>query len=169
MSSFLTAVHAAYAKGKLSKNELHLIGPCFWNVRSHFKYMQLIDTETQMSIIQLSNGKFLIIDTVPMDHHLRQKLDYLTDNGNNIEAVIGAHPFHTSSFLAFYEAYPKAAYYGTPRHIRRFAKIPWMGDLNDSHIRKIWEPDVEMRVPAGLSRKLIYFFSMSCFAYTFRS
>ncbi|CAF5041552.1 unnamed protein product [Rotaria sp. Silwood1] len=89
------------------------------------------------------------MDTVEMNNRLRQKIDKLTNNGDNIEAVIGAHPFHALSFPAFYQAYPKAAYYGTPRHLRRLTEIPWKGDLNNCSVRKKWEPDVEMRIPAG--------------------
>ncbi|CAF2456501.1 unnamed protein product [Rotaria sp. Silwood2] len=133
----------------LDKNELYSIGPHFWNVRGHFKILKLIDIETQMSIIQLRNGKFLVIDTVEMNDRLRQEIDHLTNNGENIEAVIGTHPFHTLSFPAFYQTYPKASYYGTPRHLRRLTEIPWKGDLNDCNVRKQWEPDIEMRIPAG--------------------
>lgn len=141
---------------KLDKNKLHLIGPKFWHIRGHFRTFKLIDIETQMSIIELSNGKFLIIDTINMSNRLRQEINNLTDNGDNIEAVIGAHPFHTLSFEAFYRAFPKAAYFGTPRHLRRLPNIPWAGDLNDRRIRKKWEPDVEMRIPDGISfKKLI--------------
>ena len=32
---------------------------------------KLVDIETQMSFIQLSNGKFLVVDTVEMNDRLR--------------------------------------------------------------------------------------------------
>jgi hypothetical protein len=137
------------AASHLDKNELYLIGPGFWNVRGRFKILKVIDIETQMSIIQLRNGKFLVIDTVEMNDRLRQEIDHLTNNGENIEAVIATHPFHTLAFPAFYQLYPKAAYYGTPRHLRRLTDIPWKGNLDDCNLRKKWEPDVEMRIPAG--------------------
>ena len=132
------------------KNELYRIGPGFWNVRSRFKVLaKLFDIETQMSFIQLQNGNFLVIDTVGLDDHLRQEINHLTDNGNKIEAVLGTHPFHTLSFVEFYQTYPNAAYYGTPRHLRRLTQIPWAGNLNDCKTRAKWEPDVELRIPAG--------------------
>ena len=132
------------------KNELYQIGPNFWNVRSRFRVLaKLIDIETQMSFIQLYNGNFLVIDTVELNDHLRQEINHLTDNGNKIEAVIGTHPFHTLAFSTFYESYPNAAYYGTPRHLRRLTQIPWIGCLDDCNVRKKWEPDVELRIPAG--------------------
>lgn len=132
------------------KTGFHQIGPGFWNVRGHFKVLaKLVDIETHMSFIQLHNGNFLVIDTIELNDHLRQEINHLTDNGTKIEAVIGTHPFHTLSFPAFYESYPNAAYYGTPRHLRRLTQIPWVGTLNDCDVRKTWEPDVELRIPAG--------------------
>lgn len=139
------------AASHLEKNELYQIGPGFWNIRGRFKILKLIDIETQMSIVQLRNGKFLVIDTVEMNDRLRQEIDQLTNNGEKIEAVIATHPFHTLAFPAFYQLYPKPAYYGTPRHLRRLTDIPWKGNLDDCEVRKKWEPDVEMRIPAGCS------------------
>ncbi|CAF3803740.1 unnamed protein product [Rotaria socialis] len=132
------------------KNELHQIGSGFWNVRGRFKILaKLVDIETHMSFIQLHSGKFLVIDTIELNDKLRQEINHLTDNGDKIEAVLGTHPFHTLSFPAFYESYPNAAYYGTPRHLRRLTHIPWIGNLHDCDVRKKWEPDVELRFPAG--------------------
>jgi hypothetical protein len=132
------------------KNELYEIGPGFWNVRSSFKlFAKMVDIVTQMSIIRLSDGNFVVFDTVELNDHLIGQINRLTDNGNLIEGVVGTHPFHTRSFLAFYRAYPQAAYYGTPRHLRQLPQIPWLGSLGDCNVRQKWEPDVEMRIPAG--------------------
>lgn len=102
-----------------------------------------------MSIIGLSNGKFLIVDAIPLDHEVKQHIDSITDNGNNIEAVLATHPFHTLAFPAFYQSYPNVPYYGTPRHIRNLPDIKWVGDLNDCATRNKWSPEVEMRIPDG--------------------
>jgi hypothetical protein len=143
---FLALINMAFSS---EKNKLNQIGKGFWNVRTSFKMYLFVDIETQMSIIQLSNGKFLIIDTVEMNDNLRREIDHLTNNGEKIEAVIASHPFHTTFFPAFYDAYPNAPYYGTPRHLRKITNIPWKGDLNDCNIRKKWEPEVKLRIPAG--------------------
>jgi len=105
-----------------------------------------------MSIIKLSNGKFLIIDTVPLDDELRQELDALVGEiggGNRIEAVVATHPFHTLAFPGFHKAFPNIPYYGTPRHIRKQPEIPWVGDVSKDEVLKKWEPDVYMRIPEG--------------------
>lgn len=98
----------------LEQNRLYKIGPRFWNVRGHFKILVgLVDIQTQMSIVQLKNGKFLIIDTVELDDVLQREIDRLTNNGQLIEAVLATHPFHTLAFPGFYRVYPKARYFGT--------------------------------------------------------
>ena len=133
-----------------NKNELYEIGPGFWNVRGHFKmFAKMIDIGTQMSIIQLNHGNFVVFDTVELDGHLKEQIDRLTNDGDLIEGVVGIHPFHTRFFLSFYKAYPQAAYYGTPRHLRILPEIPWLGSLDDCNIRQKWEPDIEMRISAG--------------------
>jgi hypothetical protein len=120
------------------------------NVRGHFRvFAKMVDIGTQMSIAQMSNGNFVVFDTVELNNHLRNQINQLTDNGDLIEGVIGTHPSHTQSFLTFYQTYPQAAYYGTPRHLRVLPQIPWLGSLEDCNVRRKWEPDVEMRISAG--------------------
>jgi hypothetical protein len=134
----------------MSTDVLHEIGTNFWNARAHFKiFLGLVDLGTHMSLIKLNSGRFLVIDTVQLTEGLRSEIDKLTENGSKIEAVIGVHPFHTLAFPSFHQAYPKAPYYGTPRHLRKLTEIPWAGSLDDCNIRKKWEPEVEMRIPAG--------------------
>jgi len=125
------------------------VGPGFYNVRSRFKLKGIVDIGTQMSFIRLSTGKFLVIDTVPLTDTLKLEIDQLTDGGNNMEAVLCTHPFHTLAIGDFYKTYPNTQYYGCPRHLRRLNVIPWTGDLNDEEIRKKWEPEVQMRIPSG--------------------
>jgi len=125
------------------------VGPGFWNVRSSFKLKGIVDIGTQMSFIRLSNGKFLVIDTVPLSDSLKLEIDQLTDGGNKLEAVLAVHPFHTLAIGDFYRTYPNVPYYGCPRHLRRLNVIPWAGDLNNEEIRKKWEPEIQMRIPAG--------------------
>jgi len=125
------------------------IGPNFYNIRGKFVIKKMIDIGNHMSMVRLLNGRFLVIDALPLNDKLKQEIDELTENGTKIEAVLATHPFHTLALQGFYEAYPQAAYYGCPRHLRKFTKIKWAGDLNDCKTRSLWEPEVEMRIPAG--------------------
>jgi len=134
----------------IEKNELFEVANNFWNIRVNFKlFAGFADLGSQMSLIRLNNGRFLVIDTVLLTDQTRASIDQLTNNGEKIEAVLGVHPFHTIAFPAFYQAYPNAAYYGTPRHLRRLTDIPWAGSLGDCSVRSQWEPEIEMRIPAG--------------------
>jgi len=136
----------------MAANFKHLIevGPGFWNIRGHFKVIAgLLDIGTQMSIVKLSNQKFLLVDTVILTPPLKEEIDQLTNNGADIEAVVATHPFHTLAFRPFYKEYPSVPFYGTPRHLRNIPEIPWVGDVNTCEVRSKWSPDVEMRIPAG--------------------
>jgi len=119
----------------------------FYNIRASFKFKGIIDICTHMSLTKLSSGKFLVIDTVPFDDELKKEFDALTNNGEDIEAVVATHPFHTLAFPPFYKMYPNLSYFGTPRHLRNQKDIPWAGDIMNE--LKRWEPDVQMRIPAG--------------------
>jgi len=124
------------------------IGPGFWNVRSSF-IIDGIDIGTHMSLIQLQNGNFLIVDTVLLDSDLLNDINLMTKNGTLIEAVIATHPFHTTYFPAFYQQFPKPPYYGTPRHLRIEPQVPWAGSMYDCINRQRWLPEVHMRIPRG--------------------
>jgi hypothetical protein len=41
-------------------------------------------------------------------------------------------------------------YYGTPRHIKNLTDIPWAGSVWDCDVRTKWQPEVQMRIPAGI-------------------
>src|SRR3989338_2179501 len=111
------------------KSILREVGKGFFNLRSPFKLFGLVNIQTHMSFLKLSNGKYLLVDTVPLTEDAKSEIDILTDNGKNIEAVIATHPFHTMSFEQFYKAYPNVPYYGTPRHLRNIKSVPWTGDI----------------------------------------
>src|SRR3989338_2874866 len=112
----------------VAEKSIKEIGTNFFNIRTSFKIKGLINIGTHMSLIKLSTGKFLVIDTVPLDEALKKEIDQLTNNGNDIEAVVATHPFHTLAFPDFYKNYPNAPYYGTPRHLRNQKDIPWAGN-----------------------------------------
>jgi hypothetical protein len=124
------------------------VGKGFWNVRASF-VIDGLDIGTQMSLVQLNSGKFLILDTIEIDSDLKKEIDSMTSNGTLIEAVIATHPFHTIYFPDFYKMYPAPAYYGTPRHIRIQPQIPWAGSMFECAKREMWQPEIRMRIPRG--------------------
>lgn len=150
MISSLSSLFAKIGIMAHQSPQLHQIGPGFWNVRTSFKLFRIFDIGTHMSVIQLRSGNFLVIDTVEINDELKKELDDLTNNGTKIEAVVAVHPFHTLAFPGFYKLYPNAKYYGTPRHLRKLKDIEWAGQLdNCKESLSKWEPEVELRIPAG--------------------
>lgn len=127
------------------------IGTNFWNIRDSFLYFGgLVDIGTHMSLIRLSTGKFLVIDTCNVNTTDKQKIDTLTENGTKIEAVIATHPFHTVYFKPFHKWYPNVPYYGTPRHLRMIPEIQWAGDISQPDNLSRWESEnIFLRIPTG--------------------
>jgi hypothetical protein len=126
------------------------VGPGFYNMKGSFTFLGgLVDIGTQMSLVRLNSGKFLVIDTCGLSADAKQEIDDLTDGGTLIEAVIATHPFHTMFFAPFYEFYKTPRYYGCPRHLRNIKAVPWTGNLIDVEVRQLWEPEVSMRIPDG--------------------
>eukprot|EP01013_Petalomonas_cantuscygni_P017323 TRINITY_DN34462_c0_g1_i1.p1 TRINITY_DN34462_c0_g1~~TRINITY_DN34462_c0_g1_i1.p1 ORF type:complete len:280 (+),score=45.97 TRINITY_DN34462_c0_g1_i1:337-1176(+) len=124
------------------------IAPGFWNLRGKFS-IAVVQIGTQMSLIRLSNGRFLVIDAVDMNDDQKAQFDELTSSGSLIEAVLATHPFHTLALPSFYAAYPKATYYGCPRHLRQLKDIPWAGSFEDCGVLNRWAPDVALSIPRG--------------------
>lgn len=121
-----------------------------WNIRTSLTFAcGLVDIESHMSIMRLSSGKFLVIDTVPITAEIKAEIDNLTDSGSLIDAVVATHSYHTLYFPAFHTLYPSVRYYGTPRHLSIQTMIPWSGSVADDAVLKLWEPDVSMRIPDG--------------------
>ncbi|KAJ3400122.1 hypothetical protein HDU80_007245 [Chytriomyces hyalinus] len=132
------------------QTRLREIGPGCWNLRAPFYILGgLINVGTHMSFIRLSSGKFVAVSAVDLDAEAKAEVDRLTANGKNIESVLATNPFHTMAFEPFYALYPDARYYGTPRHIRNIKTIPWAGSVADDAVLKMYEPEIEMRIPAG--------------------
>jgi hypothetical protein len=127
------------------------IGPGFWNLRGSFTFaMGLVDIGTHCSLIKLSSGKFLLIDTIAFSDKALRELNELTSNGTLIEAVIATHPFHTVYFPPFFQKYPNLTYIGTPRHIKRGNGVNWTGNVLDEDVQRRWETyGVHMRIPDG--------------------
>lgn len=129
------------------------VGPRFWNIRGSFKIkaggVELVDAGTHMSITQLPNGNFIVLDTIELSEAAKKEIDELTDKGKKIEAVFACHPFHTLWFPSFYKMYPNAKYYGCPRHLTKLTGIPWAGCVVDASVRRLYEPYISFRICKG--------------------
>lgn len=68
-----------------SFTHLRRIGDGFWNVRGSFYLLHLVDLGNHMSLVRLSNGRFVCIDALAPTPPLKQEIDRLTQNGELIE------------------------------------------------------------------------------------
>ena len=124
------------------------IGDGFWNIRGRFKVLAgMLNLGTHMSVCRRANGRFVIVDTIDLTPDVLAELNILTHAGELIDAVIATHPYHTLAFRAFYAAFPKCPYYGTPRHLNTIPEIPWEGEIMSN--KDLFSPDLDLRIPAG--------------------
>eukprot|EP01113_Clastostelium_recurvatum_P038391 TRINITY_DN5741_c0_g2_i1.p1 TRINITY_DN5741_c0_g2~~TRINITY_DN5741_c0_g2_i1.p1 ORF type:complete len:305 (+),score=51.29 TRINITY_DN5741_c0_g2_i1:24-938(+) len=152
----IIAIVAAVLYGKsatksVDTETLRLVAKDFWRVHADYYVFGVANIGTQMGIVKLSSGKFLLLGAVPITEKLKQEIDKLTDNGKNIEAVITTHPFHTGYTEGLWKLYPDAKFYGTPRHIETLPDIDWTDDVSKCEVRNKWAPEIQMRIPAGAS------------------
>lgn len=138
------------------------IAPGFWHLRVPFIMRKAIvitvDITTHMSVCRLSSGGFVVVDSVKLTPQAKEELDELTENGRRIEAVLQTHPYHTVAIQSFHALYPSSAtrkWFGCPRHLKLYSAdgagnaISWAGDLSKFCVRKTFEPDLAMEIPAG--------------------
>lgn len=151
LSNRILSVYNTRRGAVMSKSRMIDVGNGHWNLRDSFTFaLGAIDIGTHMSFLQLSNGKFLVLDTCAFNDTDKAKIDELTENGTKIEAVVATHPFHTMYFERFHKLYPNAPYYGSSRHIKRISSVPWAGNIEEEANLRRWEEfGVFMRVPAG--------------------
>jgi hypothetical protein len=123
----------------------------FWNIRGEFKVFGLLNIGTHASLVKRANGKFVLLDAYTMQGDIKQKIDGLTNNGVDIEAIINLHPFHTVHIEKMHGDYPNAKLYGTQRHTDKFPKLPWQTELtNSNEFASLFSEDFEFSVPRGV-------------------
>jgi len=125
------------------------VGSGHYNIRGSLVMGCIADIGSQMSLLRLKSGRFLVVDAIHLEPEVKREIDLLTDNGALMEACVATHPFHTLFFPAFHELYPKCKLYGTPRHIRRLQELPWEPQTVDMCLGCWAKEGVEMRIPAG--------------------
>jgi hypothetical protein len=69
----------------------------FFNIRSKL-VIGPADVKTHSSLVKRKNGKWLMLDSVTMENTVKLEVDNITRNGQDLEAVLNLHPFHTVRF-----------------------------------------------------------------------
>lgn len=127
------------------------VAPDFWNIRGSFKIGGALDIGTHASLAKLRNGKFVLLDAYTFSDKIRTKINELTDQGKDLEAIINLHPFHTVHVTNCHQQFPKAKLYGTKRHHEKFPELPWETDVTESaKFARRYKADIEFTVPKGV-------------------
>lgn len=123
----------------------------FWNVRGHFKIAGVVDIGTQASLVRRKNGKFVLLDACELTSEVREWLNAKTRDGEELEAVLHLHPFHTLHVESCHALFPKATNYGTGRHAERAPAVPWNALLvDDPKLHAAFADDFDFTVPRGV-------------------
>ncbi|WP_371194396.1 hypothetical protein [Glaciecola sp. SC05] len=123
----------------------------FWNIRGEFRVFGVLNIGTQASLVKRHNGKFVLLDAYTLQGDVKQRVDELTNNGLDIEAIINLHPFHTIHVERTHADYPHAKLYGTQRHMDKFPNLPWQAELsNSAEFASLFAEDFEFSVPRGV-------------------
>jgi hypothetical protein len=140
----------------------------FWNFRGSYKVAGLLDVGTQASLVRLRNGRFVFLDTCHLTPADRREVDELTNAGQDLEAILNLHPFHTLHVQRAHEMWPQAALYGTARHLSRFPDLPWQDvRTEDAALHERYADDFDFSVPRGVdfisSNESLHFSSVLAF------
>jgi hypothetical protein len=132
-------------------NDIITVADGFWNFRGSFKIGGVIDVGTQAALVRLASGRFVLLDSYTLSRAARQLVTDQTDGGEELEAVINLHPFHTLHVAAMHRLYPGAMHYGTARHHEKFPDLPWADTLSeDPALHEKYADDFEFTVPRGV-------------------
>lgn len=127
------------------------LGNGFWNIRCTMKLAGIINIGTHVSIVRLRTGRFVFLDSYPLNGEVRDQLLGLTKGGALVEAVLNLHPFHTLHCEAMARDFPKAKFYGSERHRHVCPGVPWEADRVESKaVVEKYSSDLQFAVPPGI-------------------
>ncbi len=132
-------------------DEIIRVADDFRNIRGSFRILGFVDIGTQASLVRLSNGNFVILDSYTLQGEVRREVMALTDDGDAVEAILNVHPFHTVHCTAMHLDFPNAKLYGTARHASHAPELPWQA-LRTEHaeLHDKYSQDLEFSLPRGV-------------------
>ena len=131
-------------------DKIHDLGSGFWNIRGSFRIGGLLDIGTQCSLIQLNSGKFIFLDSYSLTDDVRNQVMQLTNNGQDVEAVLNLHPFHTVHCAQMAQDFPQATFYGSTRHQQKVPEVTWSSDLVESKAVIARYPELKFSMSQGI-------------------
>lgn len=131
-------------------DKIYDLGAGFWNIRGSFRLGGVIDIGTHCSLIKLESGRFIFLDSYTLTGDVRDEVMALTNDGQDVEAVLNVHPFHTVSCAQMAKDFPKATFYGSSRHKEQVPEVEWSEDLVESDAVAKRYPELEFSISEGI-------------------
>ena len=131
-------------------DEINDLGSGFWNVRGSFKVGVVLDVGAQCSLVRLASGKFIFLDSYELKDEVRATVMKLTNDGQDVEAVLNVHPYHTVHCEQMAKDFPQAIFYGSSRHPEQVQDVNWSKDLVESEAVAKRYPELEFSLPKGI-------------------
>lgn len=122
----------------------------FWNIRGTFRIGGILDIGTQCSLVQRSSGRFIFLDSYALTGDVRAQVMALTNNGEDVEAVLNVHPFHTVHCAQMAKDFPQATFYGSSRHRKQVPEVKWSDDLVESDAVAQRYSELKFSMPKGI-------------------
>ena len=126
------------------------LGAGFWNIRGTFRLGGVLNIGTQCSLVKLSSGKFVFLDSYTLTDDVRAQIMALTNNGQDVEAVLNLHPFHTVHCAQMAKDFPQAIFYGSSRHHKKVPEVQWAKDLVESDAVAERYPELKFSISQGI-------------------
>ena len=126
------------------------LGSGFWNIRGTFRIGGVLNIGTQCSLVKLASGRFIFLDSYALTGDVRDEVMALTNNGQDVEAVLNVHPFHTVHCAQMAKDFPKATMYGSSRHHKKMPEIKWAEDLVESEAVAQRYPELKFSLSEGV-------------------
>lgn len=126
------------------------LGSGLWNIRGTFRIGGVLNIGTQCSLIKLASGRFIFLDSYALAGDIRAKVMALTNDGQDVEAVLNVHPFHTVHCAQMAKDFPKAIFYGSSRHAEQVPEVAWADDLVESEAVAQRYPELAFSLPKGI-------------------
>jgi hypothetical protein len=123
----------------------------FWNLRGSYRVAGILELGTHMSLVRRASGRYLALDACGLVPATRALLDDKTRGGEDLDAFLHLHPFHTLHVRALHQLYPRARLHGTARHHAQLADLPWEPlRTEDPALHADFAADLDFTVPRGV-------------------
>lgn len=132
------------------KDKIYDLGAGFWSIRGSFIKNGILDIGVQCALVKLSSGRFIFLDSYTLTDDVREQIMTLTNDGQDVEAVLNVHPFHTVHCEQMAKDFPQATFYGSRRHPKQAPNVQWSSDLVESDAVAKCYPELEFSLPKGI-------------------